>query len=110
MLTTTKLLEVWFGVPIRTRRQSTAVNLTAAMVKLVGNNKQRAAIFIQNLSGSPVSVQHSFNTGGELPETIPANGLYVEDFQTDYDQVTTEFFASTAGAGVTVNVIELILE
>lgn len=110
MLTTSKLIEIWRGVPIHTHRISTAVNLTAVMGKLAGNNGQRVSIAIQNLSASPVSVQHSFNTDNELPLTIPPNGTYIETFESDSDQVTTEFFASSAGAGVTVNVIELILE
>lgn len=109
-MNTSELIEVWRGVQIRTVRRSMVGNVAAAMGQLVGADPKRISIAIQNNSGSPVSLQHSFDTGGELPVTIPANGLYTEDFESDSDQVTTAFFASTAGAGVTVNVIELILE
>jgi hypothetical protein len=115
-LTTAALLEAWRGAPVRTRRRTTSTTLTTTLAQIVRADAQRIRIAIQNTSNAPVQLEHSNGANSELPITIPAQALYLEDFEDDDDQVCTEFWASSTGLDqfgnavtVTLNVVEIIL-
>jgi len=107
-MNTSELIEVWRGVPIRTRRLGSTFTVGTSLTKLLGANPRRHRIAIQ--SDTDVAIQHSFDTDNEEPITVPAGLVYLEDFEGDDEQVTTEFWAVAAAPGAIVNVIERILE
>jgi hypothetical protein len=115
-VTTAALLEAWRGAPVRTRRRSNPVTLTTTLALIVRADAQRIRIAIQNTSNAPVQLSHSNAANSELPVTIPAQALYLEDFEDDDDQVCTDFWASSTGLDqfgnavtVVLNVVEIIL-
>lgn len=107
-MNTSKLIEIWRGVEIRTRRRPSTFTVGTSLTQLTGADPTRSRIMIQ--SDTDLAIQHSLDANNEEPIIVPAGMVYRETFDEDDDQVTSQFWAIAAAPGATVNVIEQILE
>lgn len=109
-ISTISLINLYKGWPISTTRRFSQPVLSTALRQILNPDGKRIHLWIQNQDpANSVVIQHSYGTNGEVGIMIGPLALYLEDWDDDDDQVTTEFWAYSSAGTPTLSVCESVL-